>query len=469
MHWLMKALMRRGIAEPTQNPRFRGDDAPDQLCPLSRALDVLGHRWLLLIVRELMIAPRRFTGLQRALPGLSSNMLKDRLERLDDLGLLEVKAIRASSKVYCLRGAALYLRPVLGEIAAWGVGWMDCVGADAHFSPAWMKWWFSFWLDEWEIVQPLSLEVHVDALVFGVELRPPAATVQEGPAPHADAVLRITGDEVRRRSTGALITGRHVGGDEALAATLRRIFPFLDVALPSAAGPSRHRGRERSYCQLCPLSVALDLVGEAWTLNIVRDVSIRPQTFSALLANNPGLHSQLLSKRLSKLRRHGLVNKSGEGRGAGYEIAGVGRSLNRVFIALAYWSLWEMPPAKGPDWFLNPEWMINWYRIHFRPEASAGWSICCQQYAGAYALWVSVEDGRLKTGVGEAPNPTCVVRAPLSVWLDASMSETYAMMAFARGWATYEGAFHHIMVLYTMFRFPGRAPANEARIFRATG
>jgi len=138
--WLMNALSQRGrVVELRERPRFHGEQTADQFCPLFRSMDVLGHRWLLLIVRELLIAPRRFTELQRALPGLSSNLLKDRLERLDDQGLLKCRSSEGGKR-YSLRGAALSLRPVLGEVAAWGAGWMDCVDSQAHFSPTWLMW-----------------------------------------------------------------------------------------------------------------------------------------------------------------------------------------------------------------------------------------------------------------------------------------------------------------------------------------
>ena len=55
----------------------------NDLCPIARALDVVGERWALLVVRELLLGPQRFSDLRGALPGVSSNLLTDRLRELE--------------------------------------------------------------------------------------------------------------------------------------------------------------------------------------------------------------------------------------------------------------------------------------------------------------------------------------------------------------------------------------------------
>jgi len=127
-----------------------------------------------------------------------------------------------------------------------------------------------------------ALLADVADVVFGVELQPGNVSVRPGPVQDADATLQMRSEEVQRRSSGPLITPAHVGGDAELAAGLRRVFPFLDDALMDPA-PNR-RPEDRSYGQLCPLAIALDLIGEPWTLIIARDLSIRPHGFSELLA-----------------------------------------------------------------------------------------------------------------------------------------------------------------------------------------
>lgn len=63
------------------------------ICPIARALDVVGERWALLVVRELLLGPQRFSDLRRALPGASSNMLTDRLRELELRGVLRRRTL----------------------------------------------------------------------------------------------------------------------------------------------------------------------------------------------------------------------------------------------------------------------------------------------------------------------------------------------------------------------------------------
>jgi DNA-binding HxlR family transcriptional regulator len=92
------------------------------LCPIARALDVLGERWALLVVRELLLGPQRFSDLRRALPGASSNMLTDRLRELEGHGVLCRRTLPppAGSSVYELTERGRALEPVLDTLGVWG-------------------------------------------------------------------------------------------------------------------------------------------------------------------------------------------------------------------------------------------------------------------------------------------------------------------------------------------------------------
>jgi DNA-binding HxlR family transcriptional regulator len=64
-------------------------------CGIARALDVVGERWALLVVRELLLGPQRFSDLRRALPGASSNLVADRLRELDGHGVVRRRKLPA--------------------------------------------------------------------------------------------------------------------------------------------------------------------------------------------------------------------------------------------------------------------------------------------------------------------------------------------------------------------------------------
>src|SRR5205807_6747460 len=97
----------------------------DQWSPDARALDLIGDKWTLLIVRDLAAGPRRFVELQRVLPGISTEQLRSRLNRMVADGMLTRKRYReVPPRVdYDLTERARDLLPVLGELARWGYEW----------------------------------------------------------------------------------------------------------------------------------------------------------------------------------------------------------------------------------------------------------------------------------------------------------------------------------------------------------
>ena len=94
----------------------------EQYCPVAHALDLVGERWALLVVRELMHGPKRYTDLADALPGIGTNILASRLRDLEAGGVVSKRTLPppAASRVYELTEYGRELRPVLRELALWG-------------------------------------------------------------------------------------------------------------------------------------------------------------------------------------------------------------------------------------------------------------------------------------------------------------------------------------------------------------
>ena len=91
-------------------------------CGVARALDVVGERWALLVVRELLFGPKRFTDLRAGLPTASQNVLSTRLRELEEAGLVHKRKLPppAASSVYELTERGADLQPVLFHLARWG-------------------------------------------------------------------------------------------------------------------------------------------------------------------------------------------------------------------------------------------------------------------------------------------------------------------------------------------------------------
>lgn len=101
----------RRAPKPPPSARSYGDP-----CGIARALDVIGERWALLVARELVLGPRRFTELMAGLTGVSRNVLSQRLRELESAGVVE----RRPGALYALSDWGLDLHPILLALGRWG-------------------------------------------------------------------------------------------------------------------------------------------------------------------------------------------------------------------------------------------------------------------------------------------------------------------------------------------------------------
>ncbi|MFT7668870.1 MAG: DNA-binding HxlR family transcriptional regulator [Planctomycetota bacterium] len=122
----------------------------------------------------------------------------------------------------------------------------------------------------------------------------------------------------------------------------------------------KHQLPSKTYRQLCSVARALDVVGERWTLLLIRDLFAGPQSYSSLLAGLPGLTTNLLAKRLRTLLEAGLIERvkpdattiDGAARGL-YALSEAGTALAPVIVSLGDWgSRYGAPPAANAT--LNP-------------------------------------------------------------------------------------------------------------------
>jgi DNA-binding HxlR family transcriptional regulator len=94
----------------------------DDGCAAAHALDLIGERWALLVVRELLLGPKRFTDLRAGIPGVSPNILSQRLRELERTGVVRRRKLAppAASRVYELTDWGMELEPVITQLGRWG-------------------------------------------------------------------------------------------------------------------------------------------------------------------------------------------------------------------------------------------------------------------------------------------------------------------------------------------------------------
>lgn len=111
-----------------------------QWCALAKALDAVGERWSLLVVRELLDGPKRYTDLQDGIPGISTDVLATRLRDLEERDVVRrcMLPAPAASKVYVLTERGRDLAPVIGALTRWGMQSLGDPTDEEAFRPHWL-------------------------------------------------------------------------------------------------------------------------------------------------------------------------------------------------------------------------------------------------------------------------------------------------------------------------------------------
>ncbi len=114
-----------------------------QYCPVAQALEILGDRWTLLIVRDLLTGTRHFNDLARGLPGISRGLLAGRLRRLQETGIVARRAYPGGRNAteYMLTEAGRDLQPVIGALLSWGARWSFDEPDPDQLDPLLLMWW----------------------------------------------------------------------------------------------------------------------------------------------------------------------------------------------------------------------------------------------------------------------------------------------------------------------------------------
>ena len=190
-----------------------------QYCGFSRALEVLGERWALLIIRDLLVGPKRYSDLQRGLPKIPSNILSDRLKELEEAGIVERRlAARPSAAiVYELTGAGRELEAPVISLGRWGAKRLgqprpdEIVTEDSMAAAL-----YTTFRPEAAAGRQVSYELRLGEIVIHAQIARGKITVGRGALPDADLVIEA-GPQLRS------ILAREITPDQALKKKLVRL------------------------------------------------------------------------------------------------------------------------------------------------------------------------------------------------------------------------------------------------------
>lgn len=213
-------------------------------CAAAHALDLIGERWALLVVRELAFGARRFTDLRAGLPGISPNVLTQRLEELEAASVLRRRRLLppAATSVYELTEWGLELAPLLVALGRWGArSPLRAEGLPVSAASLMMSLPTLFDVeaaDGWAAV--VGIEMGLDR--FLVRVGPQGVSVERGESPDAQAVVVAEpaafaavlygGQKLAEALRGGEV---EVRGDRAVVKRLLTLFPLPEPVPPQAA------------------------------------------------------------------------------------------------------------------------------------------------------------------------------------------------------------------------------------------
>jgi len=202
-----------------------------EYCAVAQALDVVGERWTLLIIRELLIqGPSRYTDLRNGLPGIATNLLAERLREMEQAGLIRREEAHppVATTLFHLTERGRELKPVVDALGRWGGPLVSRPIGDDEFRSHWLVLPIEAHLiDNTPERPPITIELRTGDEAMLVETIDGRVRARPGKADHPNAVLTGTGSQVIGLLTGrldlaeAMRRGLQVEGDREVIDRVR--------------------------------------------------------------------------------------------------------------------------------------------------------------------------------------------------------------------------------------------------------
>ncbi|BBX98912.1 winged helix-turn-helix transcriptional regulator [Mycobacterium lacus] len=176
-----------------------------QYCGLARALDVVGDRWNLLIVRELLMGPTRFRELLDGLPGVATNLLADRLRGLETAGVIERRLAKEGNAIaYALTPWGAELREPIESLIRWSAPLMESGRGGDALRPRWLAVALPALLRGRTADPPAEFGIEVGGIHMALRIGPDGPHVTVQPDRHPDTVLIAEPEEVLGLAAGVI-------------------------------------------------------------------------------------------------------------------------------------------------------------------------------------------------------------------------------------------------------------------------
>ncbi|MGW1058748.1 winged helix-turn-helix transcriptional regulator [Micromonospora rubida] len=214
---------------------------------------------------------------------------------------------------------------------------------------------------------------------------------------------------------------------------------------------------QRTYNQYCATARTLDLIGERWTLLLIRELLTGPKRFGDLQTSLRGLGTGLLSARLKHLEREGLAHKitiPPPARTTAYALTEAGEELGPAVLALARWGLkWAMGERRATETF-HPGWAVLGLQACFDTETAAGLHAVYEFRIDDEPFHARIDDGTIEALHGPAQNPDATITISKDAFLRLTGQGLTFTEAIESGAASASGDGEALRRLKGLFRLP---------------
>ncbi len=198
----------------------------------------------------------------------------------------------------------------------------------------------------------------------------------------------------------------------------------------------------RSYNQYCGLAYALDIVGERWTLLIVRELMAGPRRFKDLIDGLPDISTNLLAERLKRLEQQGMLSRRVLPPPAGstvYELTSLGQALEKMLLELGKWGSQFVPPSLEGATLLRLGSYALTLKTFFRPEQAQGVNETYELHIDNEVLQVQINEGQIHVQQGEALKADVIFHTDMPSYLELLRRQIQPDEAVSRGLIRIEG------------------------------
>lgn len=200
--------------------------------------------------------------------------------------------------------------------------------------------------------------------------------------------------------------------------------------------------KNRSYNQFCALAFALDVVGERWTLLIIRELLAGPRRFKDLIDGLPDISTNLLSERLKYLEQQGILYRRVLPPPAGssvYELTAYGQALETAVLELGKWGSRLLPPSLEGLAMPSLGATALAIKAFFHPEQAHSIDEVYELHLGQEVLQVQVQEGVLHVRQGQALKADAVFYTEMPVFMGLFAGQLQPADAIQNGLIRIEG------------------------------